>query len=341
MNRAVTIKDIAEKAGVSETTVSLSFQEGSRISPSTRRKVLGVAQELSYVRNTVAQNLRGGRTRTLGFIVNDINESFYNTMSRVASNIANQRGFQLIYAETNWSAEKAIEATKTMIAKRVEGVLLSLCEKETVSLDLIRRTNTPHIVVDTVPDFYKGPCVINNEIRIGQIAGEHLVSQGCKKVAFFDAAKHMADFSAFKLQLLGLEMALEKANIPFGAEDIFYAGITIGEGAEAFRALAEKGLRYDGILCANDYVAYGVMDEAEKKDISIGKDIALIGIDNLEYSGLRRISLTSVDIDYERMTSIAITELIDAIENGQNPSAQHIIEPTLEVRDSSKLNRYR
>jgi len=340
MNNVVTIKDIAKKTGVSETTVSLSFQEGSRISSSTRKKVLKVAQELNYVRNTVAQNLRGGRTHTLGFIVNDINDSFYNTMSRIASNIANQRGFQLIYAETNWSPEKAIEVTKTMIAKRVEGILLSLCEKETVSLDLIEHTNTPYIVVDTVPDFYRGPYVINNEITMGQIAGGHLISQGCKRVAFFNAAKHMSDFSAFRLQLRGLKMVLENANIPFGEEDIFYAGITIKEGAEAFKNLVGKGIEYDGILCVNDYVAYGVMEEAEKKSLTIGKDIALIGIDNLEYSGLRRISLTSVNIDYEKMTSIAMTELIDMIENGRCSSVRQIIEPTLVIRDSSKLAKH-
>lgn len=333
----VTIRDIANKAGVSETTVSLSFQPNSRISHSTREKVLQIAHDMRYVRNTAAQNLRGGRTKTIGFIVNDINNSFYNTMSRVAANIANKHGFQIIYAETEWDPEKAIEVTKNMLAKRVEGLMLSLSEKEEVSLELIRHTKTPFVVIDTIPQSYKGPYVINNEIAIGKIAGEHLAKLGCKKIAFFNASKKMASFSAFTLQLQGLKISLDTAGIFFSTEDVYYSGLTMKEGAIAFRDLLKtKGNIYDGILCANDYVAYGIMDEAERNGISIGKDLALIGIDNLEFSALNRISLTSIDIDYQLMTSIAISNLITTIENNIESSIGKILEPKLIERGSTQ-----
>ncbi|NLA92160.1 MAG: LacI family transcriptional regulator, partial [Spirochaetales bacterium] len=146
----VTIKDIANLAGVSETTVSLSFQPGSRISQATREKVLKIAHELRYVRNSVAQNLRGGRTKTIGFIVNDINNYIYHIMSKVATQIGNEFGFQILYAETEWNPSKAIEVTKTMLEKQVEGFMLSLTEKEETRLDLIRHANVPHIVIDTI-----------------------------------------------------------------------------------------------------------------------------------------------------------------------------------------------
>ena len=339
MNRAITIKDIARQAGVSETTVSLSFQEGSRISERTRKKVLRIAQEMNYVRNAVASDLRAGRTRIIGFIVNDITGSFYNIMSRAASEVANGRGYQLIYAETGWSPEKAIESTKTLIAKRVEGILLCLCEKERVSLELIKQTRVPHILVDTAPDFYDGPYVINDEVAIGEIAGKHLVDMGCSRIAFFNASEQMASFSAFKLQLRGFKSALKRAKLPFSDDDVVHAGISIEKGASAFSRALKKKPRYDGILCVNDYVAYGVMEEAEKHGIVVGRDLAVVGIDNLEYSGLSRISLTSMSTDYREMITIATTELIDGIESGK-PSALHqLIEPNLVVRESSRLAR--
>ena len=336
MKNVITIRDVAKKAGVSETTVSLSFQPDSRISRRTREHVLQVAYELKYVKNSVAQNLRGGRTKTIGFIVNDINDAFYNIMSREASNIANRHGFQVLYAETGWSPDKAIDITKMMIAKRVEGLMLSLCEKEDESLELIQHMNTPYVVIDTKPANYDGPYVINDETTIGKITAKHLVDIGCRKVAFFNASREMATFSAFDMQLKGIRTVLHERNIPFDSSNVYFSGLTISDGAETFRRMMNtSGLLYDGIICANDYVAYGVIDEAEKMGIKVGEDLALIGIDNLEYSSLRRISLTSVDIDYRLMTAIAIENLIGTIENKTKSSIRHILEPRLVVRNST------
>lgn len=340
MKHVVTIRDVAKKAGVSETTVSLSFQPDSRISMKTREHVLKIAQELHYVRNNVAQNLRGGRTKTIGFIVNDINDAFYNIMSREAANIANRHGFQVLYAETGWSPDKAIDVTKAMIAKRVEGLMLSLCEKEEVSLELIRSMNTPYVVIDTIPSSYQGPYVVNNEVAIGRITGDHLAEIGCRRVAFFNASREMSSFSAFTSQLQGLRESLASHGIAFDDGDIYYSGLTIREGAETFaRVMDECTGRYDGIVCANDYVAYGVADEAEKYGVEIGKDLALIGIDNLEFSALGRMSLTSVDIDYRLMTAIAVENLIHTIEHGANTPIAHVLEPRLVVRDSTAKYR--
>lgn len=332
----VTIKDIANLAGVSETTVSLSFQPGSRISQATREKVLKIAHELRYVRNSVAQNLRGGRTKTIGFIVNDINNYIYHIMSKVATQIGNEFGFQILYAETEWNPSKAIEVTKTMLEKQVEGFMLSLTEKEETSLDLIRHANVPHIVIDTIPSDYRGPYVINDEIRIGEIGATHFAELGCKRVAFFNATEEMSSFSAFTLQLEGFKSTLNSFGIAFDDNDVYYAGLTVEEGSKTFNNLLKQGpIPYDGILCVNDYVAYGVMQSAEKNGIKIGEDLALIGIDNLEFSALDRISLSSIAIDYHKLTSIAISRLIEAIEQPNGQLLKEVLEPQLIVRNST------
>jgi len=333
---APTLKDVALKAKVSETTVSLSFNPNSRISEKTRSKILTIAKELNYVPNSAAKNLRAGRTKTIGFIVNDITESFYSIMSRTATNVAYNNGYQLIYAENGWSPSKAIELTKSLISQRVEGLILCLCEKEQESMELIKSIKIPHIVVDTAPSFYHGPRVINNEFSIGEIAGKHLVQQGCKKIAFFNSSKDMASFSSFTKQLEGFRKALSSAGKTLLAKDIIYAGFKINDGAEAFRKLIEKGVSYDGIFCINDEVAYGVIEEAEKHGIVIGKDLVLIGIDNLEYSELNRISLTSINIDYELMTTLAVTTLINGIEKNSPITSKIMLEPELIIRNSSK-----
>jgi LacI family transcriptional regulator len=334
-----TIKDVAEKAGVSETTVSLSFKPTSRISEKTRTRILAIAQELNYVPNSVAQNLRVGRTKTIGFIVNDITESFYSIMSRTATDVAYNYGYQLLYAETGWSPEKAIESTKSLLAQRVEGLVLCLCEKESESVELINSLHLPHIVVDTSPDFYKGPYVINNEFSIGEIAGAHFIEQGCRRIAFFNASKEMSTFSSFSQQLAGLKSAIGKSGITLHSKDVVYAGISIEDGMAAFKRLHERGMSYDGILCINDEVAYGVIQEAEHNGLRVGKDIAIIGIDNLKTSSLDRISLTSIHMNYELMTTLAVNTLINGIESGREITSRIVLEPELIVRSSSSLAR--
>ena len=96
-----TIKDVAFRAGVSDTTVSLAFQSDSRISDRTRAKVLSAASELSYTPNLAAKNLRNGTSRTIGFIVNDITNPFYLQMLRKAEDIALRHGYSVIFAGSN------------------------------------------------------------------------------------------------------------------------------------------------------------------------------------------------------------------------------------------------
>lgn len=333
-----TIKDVAKKAGVSETTVSLSFKPKSRVSSKTRARVLQIAREMNYVPNSVAQNLRVGRTKTLGLIVNDITESFYSVMSRTATDVAYNYGYQLIYSENGWSPAKAIESTKSLIAQRVEGLILCLCEKETASIELIESMRIPHVVVDNAPEFYTGPYVINNEFAIGELAGKHLLGQGCRSIAYFNSSKDMSTFSSFTQQLSGLKNVLSQSGVSFKGKDNIYAGISIDDGAEAFGRMLDQDNWYDGILCINDEVAYGVMQEAERRGYHVGQDLAVVGIDNLRTSALDRVSLTSIHINYELMTTLAVNTLINGIESGHEITSKIMLEPELVVRSSSLLS---
>jgi DNA-binding LacI/PurR family transcriptional regulator len=197
--------------------------------------------------------------------------------------------------------------------------------------------HVPHIVVDTSPAFYKGPYVINNEFSMGELAGAHLIEQGCKRIAFFNASKEMSTFSSFSQQLAGLKSTVGKSGITIHSKDIIYAGISIEDGMAAFKRLHERGLSYDGILCVNDEVAYGVMQEAEHLGLRVGKDIAIIGIDDLKTSSLDRISLTSIHMNYELMTTLAVNTLINGIESGREITSRIVLEPELIIRSSSGL----
>lgn len=336
MGRNVTIKDIAKKAGVSETTVSLSFREESRISDETKRKIQKIALEMNYVQNNLAKSLRGGRSRTLCFVVNDIFDSFYSKMVKVANQLSEKYDYQLLLASNAWEKENAVKIANTMVAKQVEGVILSLNEKEKESLEILNRAEIPYVVIDTIPREYDGSFVINNEIRIGEIAAEYLLEKGCKKIALVTASEANSQLSSIQLQIKGFVDFLKKKAIQFDFSDIYYEGLDINAGKRAINRMNSKLDLYDGIFCVNDSVAYGVIDAVETRGYVVGKDISIIGVDDLSASSLDRISLTSIKSDYEKMTELAFFSLIDRIENSSKEyeKVQIVLEPCLVRRKS-------
>lgn len=339
MKKKVTIQDIARLAGVSDTTVSLSFKEKSRISEETRSNVLRIAHELNYFPNLSARNLRYGLSKSIGFIVNDITDPFYARMIRSMERTALDFGYNTIFAESNWDHKKEIQTVSNMIENRVQGIIICFCEQTEESYNIIQKFNLPHIAVDTIPTYYNGLYVLNDVIDAGKIAAEHLISIGCKNLVFFNARKEMHFFSSFKNLKKGFQSYANPS--PHIQQDVIEieAGITVDGGIEGFNRLLSSGKKFDGIFCVNDLCAYGVMEGAEKNGIKVGHDVAVIGVDNLETSKLARFSLTSIDQPYEMIMEIATKSLIQVIEKGTTLAIKKKIKPHLILRQSTSFKQ--
>ena len=336
-SKKATIKDIARLAEVSDTTVSLSFQENSRISKATKKRVLQIAKKLNYSPNLTARKLRHGLTKTIGFVVTDITNPFYSRMMRTAEQIAAEQEYQVLFYDSDWNPHKEIEIIENMISNRVQGILICFCEKTQKSYQLIKKSDIPYIAIDTRPQFYSGPFVINDLFMAGYMAAEHLVDVGCQHCAFFDAGADIHNYSSFIELKKGFKHYLRKKKITFRKTDIITAGLSIESGKKAFNALFKEPVEVDGIFCVDDLCSFGVIEAAEEKGFIIGKDIALIGIDNLEVSSISRISLSSIHQPYDRLVKSAMSALLESIEKDIHPRIREVIEPRLVERDSTKL----
>ena len=166
---------------MSDTAVSLSFQQNSRVSAATRERVLAIARRLNYFPNRSARNLRYGGSRTIGFVVIDITNPFYSRMIRSAERIAHGLGYEILFAESHWDPQKEIRILSNMIENRVAGLLMCFCENTAESLGLIQQSRLPLIAVDTCPPHYKGAYVANALASAGRMAGEHLLKAGCRR----------------------------------------------------------------------------------------------------------------------------------------------------------------
>jgi LacI family transcriptional regulator len=337
--RKATIKDIARIANVSETTVSLSFQPNSRIGTKTRDKVLKIAKQLNYFPNLAARDLRSGRTKTIGFVINDITNPFYGMMVRTSEQIAMERGYEIIFAESQWSANHEEIIINKMLQSRIEGIILCFSEQDDLAYRLVQTSALPHVVVDTRPEFYNGAYVINDGWHAGHLSAKHLFEIGCRNIAVLNAKKELGMFSSIKFMEEGFERYFREHNHSGKMFDLYDSGLSISSGMESFREMKSSGKEYDGVFCMNDLCAMGVMNEAVRAGLKPGKDFAIIGVDNNEVSDLHMIALSSINIFYNRISEIATDHLIDTIENKTPEKIEQMIRPELIVRESTSLFR--
>lgn len=336
----VTIKDVARLAGLSDTAVSLAFKEKSRLSDKTREIVLRVARELNYTPNLAAQNLRSGKSNTIGFIVNDITNPFYASMLKDAENSLEKSGYEMFAASSGWDAEKELKLIEKMLQMRVEGIIICFCEKGKQSYTMLNTYNLPHIAVDSYPDYYKGSYIANDFESCGRIMAEHFIEIGSKRPGILNADASMENFSAFRKIFDSFKDTLVKGGLKVLKKNIISAGLNVEAGRKAFELSTKNDFNADALFCANDLCALGFMEAAENAGIIIGKDIAVAGIDDIDISSFSKISLTSI----RQPHSLIVKEAVSNLLNNLSPSEKRVkkeLKPELIVRNSTSefLNR--
>lgn len=334
-----TIRDVAQQAGVSETTVSLAFKPKSRISAATRQKVLETARKLKYVANEAARNLRHGGLKTLSVLVNDLTNPFYASMVRMVEMVAEESGYHVMVMESQWDGEREVQSISRMLQARVQGVIICSTEQTGEGFELLQQYNVPYIALDTFPLGYKGSYVANDMAATGRLAVEHLFACRCRNVALIMPVmdeQNQKRFSSFSRLEEGFSEMAKQLGLSFGPDAIFSAGLTIEEGRRIVPYVLEKISDVDGILCGNDLCALGAMEAFDQCGLRVGHDVAVVGIDDLAVSGLARISLTSVRQPYAAISKLATEAIIEAAETGKEASISEMMAPTLVPRQSTQ-----
>jgi LacI family transcriptional regulator len=329
-----TIDDVAKQAGVSNTSVSLAFQENSRISEKTRKVILKAARELNYAPNLAAKNLRYGKSNTIGFIVNDISVPFYSMMIKDAEGALEKSGFEMFPVSSGWNPEKEVKIIEKMIQMRVQGIIICLCEKNRKSIDLMNQYSIPHIAVDSYPDFYCGSYIANDFAACGRLMADHFINIGAERPGIINADKSMLEFSAFRKIFESFEKRLSDISLKVSEKNHIKAGLNIEAGKKAYEIAGSNGFDADAVFCANDLTALGFIEAAEKNGQKAGIDFAIAGIDDIEVSSFSKLSLTSIRQPYGKIAEQAVASLIDKISNSETVVKKEL-QPELIVRKTT------
>jgi LacI family transcriptional regulator len=336
---SVTIKDIARRAKVSFTTVSLAFQEDSRISAARRKQILKIAEELGYVPNRQARALKGGGTQTIGVLVNDITNPFFSLIARAANDAAASRGYEVLIADSRWQAKHEIAETQRMIHARVDGVLACFGHVASECHRQLAARNIPCLALDVVPRDYLGPYVVNDVPAAARLGVTHLIEIGCKRIVFFTAGAEIKDFVGFQTLEEEFIGVLRKHGQKVRRDQVVYAGMSVDAGRRAMQTLLNEARDVDGVFCANTLCAIGAMEIAQRAGKTMGRDLAMVGIDDLDICDLDAISLTAVRQPYQRLAEVAANLLIDCIQDHAQPDLRMALQPELIIRNSTRRTR--
>lgn len=312
--RKVTALDVAKRAGVSRSAVSLVLNgraEGN-VTPERQERVLRAAAELNYTPNSVAVSLRNQRTSTIGIVTDEIVTSpFAGRLIAGASRTALDRGYMVLVVDTEHDPSRDDEAVRQLLHRQVDGLVyaaggLREIDPPTAMLGV------PSILANCTDRHGKIRSIVPAEVEGGRAAAELLLDLGHRRITLLSGTRSSP---AAPQRERGYRQAMEEAGLGRKEQHVVETGWDIDDGYRAAEKVLTASERPTGIICANDRVATGVLLYAASADLRVPQDLSVVGYDDQQHVAANLVpSLTTIALPHAEMGTQAITMLLDEIE---------------------------
>ncbi|WP_295125381.1 LacI family DNA-binding transcriptional regulator [uncultured Chitinophaga sp.] len=338
-DKEVTIYDIAKRLNISPATVSRGLQDHSSVSKKTKKKIFDEAAQMGYRMNHFARNLRQQKTKTIGLIVHELKSNFITSVLAGIEKVTTEGGYDLIIAHSSESYIKEAANAQNLFHKRVDGLIASL-SFDTIDLAHYKPfidKDIPVIFFDRVEQDGNSTVVIIDNAKCGYIATQHLLNQGCKRIAHITSSLQR---NVYSQRYKGYLDALADHGIV--ADESLLLVSDLSEEASitaAMQVLQMKPLP-DGIFVTNDFVAAVCMRTLKEHGVRIPEDIAIVGFNNDAIGKLIEPALSTINYPGNDMGEIAARYLINHL-NGVSRITQTntiVVRSELIVRESSLKN---
>jgi DNA-binding LacI/PurR family transcriptional regulator len=296
-----TILDVAERAGVSKSLVSLVMRDPDRVSDASRAAVLKAAGELGYRPNAVARSLVQQRSHVIGVVLSDLHNPFYADV-----------------------AEKA--SVETLLERRVDGLIVTGATMDIGDLEEVAKS-VPVTIVGRYTESQTIDMVGVDDVAGAREAVEHLIELGHRNIVHIDAGKA----AGAPRRRTGYEQAMTNHGL---ADSIrtFPGAFTEAGGAKGMTDILNSGNVPTAVFAPNDAAALGAMDVIDSAGLRIPEDISLIGYDNLGIAGLPRIALTTVGQPRARLGEDAVKLVLERLQENRTAARHVVVPPSLVVR---------
>lgn len=336
MNKEVTIYDIALKLSLSPATVSRALKDHPAVKKPTKKRVMDAAKELGYRTNNFASNLRSKQTNTIGVILHELNSNFITAVLAGIEKITTEAGYDLIIAHSSESIKKETANAYNLFHKRVDGLIASL-SFETENLDHFQPfedKNIPIVFFDRVDEKSDHLAVIIDNYTSGYHATQHLIEQGCERIALVTASLKR---NVYAERYRGYKEALKDHKIAFDKKMVLVNDLSETAAEESALQLIAMSPRPDGVFITNDFSAAVFIRTLKEKGVRVPEDIAVVGFNNDAIGKLIEPSLTTIHYPGQEMGEVVALTLVNHLKGLVD--VQHtrkiIIRSELIVRDSS------
>ncbi len=317
-----TMKDVAELANVSITTVSHVINKTRYVSDELTTRVKKAMEELDYYPNSLASSLRSGKTKIVGLMIPDISNQFFAEMSRKIEDNGYEYGYSVILCNTNENAKKEESYIDVLIAKQVDGIIFISAVDNSKNIRKSIDANIPIVVVDRDVKEIKADVVLVDNFKGGYQAAQYLIDLGHRRIGCITGPSPITPSAQ---RVGGYQQALEDADISPDPSLIVSGDFSYESGREAMSKLLSLPDLPTAVFACNDMMAIGAIQAANDNGFGISDDISIIGFDNIPFSQSVYPALTTVAQPFDKIAKTIVDLLIEKMKlqsKRRNPDFQ-------------------
>lgn len=331
-----TIRDVARLADVSVATASKVANKKGSVSEKLTQRVLSAMEALDYRPNEIARSLKVQQSQTIGMIIPDVTNAFFTDVIRGVESEARTRGYSLILCDSN--EDPALEQINlnTLIARRVDGVLLSSSNVYGSEHRTARR-RFPMVFYDRVPPGFAGSAVVTDNVGAAYEGTRHLIDIGHRRLAIITGRLNLSNGQD---RLEGFRKALQQAGLPLHDEYLQQGDFLIEGGYRCGLNLLRLPIPPTAIFSCNNQMTLGLMRAMSERGIDCPKDISILGFDDFDWAANFRPRLTTLaqpSLEMGKQAAQMLLRKIESEKEKENGDEQTIVilKAELRVRDST------
>jgi LacI family transcriptional regulator len=337
MDKKARIIDIARELDLAASTVSRALNNHPRISKKTKNAVTVAAKAFNYQPHRLAAALRNGKSNVIGVIIPTIDRNFFGSIVRGIEEELRKEGYQIMICQTYEDPSLEAAAVEVFLNLRVDGIIATLSKRTTDFEHFLKAKSKgiPVVLFDRSNDELDVSHVIVDDFKGAFRAVDHLVRQGCRRIAHFT---NIQKINIYKERLRGYRDALEKNGIPFLPELVIESDLQLEDGRKSMQTLLNGNVLPDAVFSSSDLGAMGALQVLKENNIGVPEEVALVGFSNEPFTSFSDPPISSVDQHCERMGKVASEIFLEEIKQRSREKfipRKIVFMPELVIRGSS------
>ena len=326
------MRDVAERAGVSVTTVSHVINGTRHVSDELRNRVLEAMQALAYQPNALARSLRRNESCTIGMILPDAMNPYFAEIARSIEDTSFSEDYSVIICNSDGNLAKELNYINVLMEKRVDGIIFVAAGMSAEHIRMLQDKRMPVVVVDR-----DSPGVMVDSVQINNAAGgwlatSHLIELGHTHIACIAGP---SDVTPSGERVDGYRRALHEAGLPILAENIVRGDFHAASGYQITKELLARDKRPTAIFACNDLMAIGALRAAKAMGFRVPEDISVVGFDDIYLAAYSNPPLTTVRQPKYEMGQLATKLLLERIQDPDLPPRTPLLDTELMIRAST------